>query len=49
MKMKIYWLAIYDGDDETDMKCVAGPFPTWDAAFDANNESVIVEQIIDVN
>jgi hypothetical protein len=49
MKMKIYWIAVYyDSDDDTDMRCVAGPFPSWSAAFDAEKEGVIVEQTVEV-
>lgn len=48
MKMRVYWVAIYDDDDETDMKCIAGPFPTWVEAFDAKDDALVVEQIVEV-
>jgi len=47
--MRVYWIAQYDDvDDDTDIKCLAGPFPTWDAAFSAEQEGVIVSQIVEV-
>lgn len=50
MKMRVYWIAVYDDvDDDTDIKCLAGPFPSWNAAFSAQaGEGVIVSQIVDV-
>jgi hypothetical protein len=50
MKIRVYWIAVYDdSDDAVDMKCLSGPYPTWAAAFDAQEEGVIVSQIVEVD
>jgi len=56
MKMKIYWLAEYTFEGDPDMKCLDGPFPSWDRAYEAqiqrndiaSRSGLIVEQTVEV-
>jgi hypothetical protein len=55
-KMKIYWLANYTFAGGPEMECLAGPFPTWSKAFEAQEElmakgddtGLIVEQMVEL-